>query len=67
MGAYELYDCENEEKLLNGGDISEKICINKNIEFEKTYKLVVSWEDKNELVGNLDDIEIIVNIEQINN
>ncbi len=64
---YELYDCENEEKLLNGGDISEKICINKNIEFEKTYKLVVSWEDKNELVGNLDDIEIIVNIEQINN
>lgn len=64
---YELYDCENKKRLLNGKDISEKIYINKNIEFEKTYKLVVSWEDKKELVGNLDDIEVIVNIEQINN
>lgn len=61
---YELYDCITGEELLNGRNNSDKFQILKNVEFEKEYKLVVSWKDKNDM-SSIDDIDIIINISQV--
>lgn len=61
---YELYDCENNEMILETQNLSKKIHINKNIEFERNYKLVVSWSNKELIQGNLDDIELAIYVAQ---
>lgn len=63
---YELYDCSNNEMILETKNESKKIHIEKNIEFEKNYKLVVSWDNKEIVQGNVDDIEIEIHIVQAN-
>lgn len=63
---YELYDCQSEEMILESQTMSKKIHIDKITEFEKDYKLVVSWDNKEIIQGNLDDIEIEIHIVQAN-
>ncbi len=63
---YELYDCSNNEMILETENISKKIHIEKDVEFEKNYKLVVSWDNKEIVQGELDEIEIEVHIVQAN-
>lgn len=63
---YELYDCEKNEEILNGKKISKDINIIKNMEFEKKYKLLVYWDDV-ENMSNSNDVEIVINVVQKNN
>lgn len=63
---YELYDCLTNEELLNNTSKSKEININKNVEFERKYKLLVYWNEIPNM-SNHNDIEIIIKINQKNN
>lgn len=63
---YELYDCSNGEEILNNLNKTERINVKKNIIFENKYKLVISWNTKEEM-SSLDNIDILVNASQKNN
>lgn len=63
---YKLYDYNKEEMILTNNK-TNKFNIEKNKEYEKIYKLVVSW-DENRNISNLEnntDIEILVIVSQI--
>ncbi len=53
---YKLYDCNTQKEIL---DFNEKIHIEKDIEFENKYKLVIFWQEKTEMAKNA-NVEIIV-------
>ncbi len=54
---YKIYDCEKNE------EVSEKIFIDKNVEFFKKYKVVVIWQNQAKNYA-YNQTEIIFNIEQ---
>jgi hypothetical protein len=60
----ELYDVQDNLEILNGKNISENIFIKKEIEYEKQYKLVVTWEKTNNELSDSDNIHIVVNVNQ---
>lgn len=60
---YELYDSDNTE-LLTGKNITSDFIIHRNGVYEKEYKLIVYWEDKEE-PANDTDIKIRINAFQI--
>lgn len=62
---YELSELDKEENLLNEKGKTENFVINKDIKYEKIYKLKVSWNDKQGILENTDNIKIIVNSSQI--
>lgn len=63
---YKLIDCENSEELLNNKSITSKIHINRNVEFNKTYKLVIEWDDRENIQSVTDNIDIVVSVSQSN-
>ena len=64
--SYKLFDCTtNEELLLDNSNKTQKIFIGKNILFERQYKLVTSWCDKQNMSENV-EIYIIINSSQRN-
>lgn len=60
---YELYDCSTNLEILNGASKTQEFYISKNNMYEKEYKIIVSWEDKDELASQ-NDINIMVNASQ---
>lgn len=62
---YKLYEANNQEELLNGNKITNKIKILANQPYEKTYKLVVNWKEKSESLDDSNNIKIIVNATQL--
>ena len=62
---YELYELDTDQNLLNENGIIKDIVINKNIEYEKNYRLVVFWENKDGILENTDNIKIIINSSQL--
>jgi len=62
--SFKLYDCtSNEEIFLDNLNKTGKIFIEKNTVFEKQYKLVTYWNEKQEMSENV-EINIIVNASQ---
>lgn len=61
---YSLYDLDDGTELLNGNLTSSKKHILKNIEYFKTYKLIVFWDDEKELSGSTNNINVEVNVIQ---
>ena len=62
---YELYEEGKSQNLLNENGKTEDIFISKDIEYLKTYKLVVYWENKEGTLENTDNVKIIVNSSQV--
>lgn len=62
---YELYEFETNQNIINTNGKTEDIFIKKDIEYEKKYRLVVFWENKEGLLENNDNIKIIINSNQI--
>ena len=60
---YELFDCETGKELLNGSNKVQGMEIFKNIEYEKEYKLRVTWENK-ENMSETNDVDIVVSASQ---
>lgn len=62
--SFKLYDCiSNEEIILDSLNRTEKIFIEKNTVFERQYKLVTYWNEKQEMSENV-EINIVVNASQ---
>ena len=61
---YELYELEDNKNLLDNTNKTVNYKISKNIEYEKTYKLVVCWKNKQENLSNEDVVKIVVNSSQ---
>lgn len=63
---YKLYDKQNGEEIILNGNKSNKINIKKEKEFEKTYKLVVMWDETKKMDASekSTDIEILVRASQ---
>lgn len=61
----ELYEVGKNENLLNSQGKTKDIVISKDTEYLKTYKLVVSWENKEGTLEETDNIKIIVNASQV--
>ena len=59
----ELFDCETGKELLNGSNKVQGMEIFKNIEYEKEYKLRVTWENK-ENMSETNDVDIVVSASQ---
>ena len=59
---YELYDCTTGEKV----ETKNQYNIEKKKEYEKKYKLVVSWNNLQSEMSNTSDIDIVVNVSQTN-
>ena len=62
---FELYEVDKNENLLNENGKTADFNINKDIEYEKVYKLIVKWEEKEGILESNDNIKIIVNSSQI--
>ncbi len=59
----ELFECESGKELLNGSNKVQGLAILKNVEYEKEYKLQVTWENKENMSGT-NDIDIVVTASQ---
>ena len=59
----ELYEVETGKELLNGSNKVQGIEIKKNIEYEKEYKLKVTWKNT-ENMSITNDIDIIITASQ---
>lgn len=62
----ELFNLDTGEELLQGNDKTNTFIIKKNIIFENTYKLVISWQEKENMSAE-NDINILINSSQIKN
>lgn len=62
----ELFNLDTGEELLQGSDKTNTFIIKKNIIFENTYKLVISWQEKENMSAE-NDINILINSSQIKN
>lgn len=61
---YELYDCSSNEEILKGNNKTSDLLLLRNQEYENEYKLIVSWNE----VENLDsqsEIDILINASQL--
>lgn len=64
---YNLYDCETGEELLKGRMITEKIFVDKNIEYSNRYKLSVNLSNNlNFKSKKNNNIDIVLNFVQEN-
>ena len=62
---YELYEINSTENLIENDNKTKEIDILKNVEYEQTYKLVATWQEKDLDLASNDNVRIIINSSQI--
>lgn len=62
---YKLYEVDNNLEILNNQNKTELIRIDSNIEYERTYKLVVLWSEKDKELDSNTSLKICVNASQV--
>lgn len=61
---YELYEINSTENLLQDNKKTKDFKVNKDIEYEKTYKLIAEWQDREGILDTSDIVEIRINATQ---
>lgn len=61
-----LYDCKTGEELLKGNNITNSIIVDKNIEYENKYKLVINVNNQKITKAEQVSIDILLNAIQEN-
>lgn len=61
---YELYDCSSNEELLKGNNKTTDLLLPQNQEYENEYKIIVSWNDMENL-DSQSEIDILINASQL--
>ena len=61
---YELYEINSTENLLQDNKKTQDFKISKDLEYEKTYKLIANWQDREGILDADDIVEIKINATQ---
>ena len=62
---YELYKINSTENLIENDNKTKEISILKKVEYEETYKLVATWQNKDSELASNDNVRIIINSSQV--